>query len=165
MSGLRAGTCGDPGPHAAHCTEHPGHRYSCYDAGDDVSFNDGTTADSDAFHACDSADCPDREAQYTQLRDGERLHLWCPGCEDLHVVIVGLDAHDQPLWTWDGNTTQPTISPSILVNGEDSGHPTVCHSFLKAGCWEFLADSTHELAGQTADVVPLPLWLVREGSR
>jgi hypothetical protein len=33
-------TCADPGPYTAHCTEPPMHRFSCYDAGEDVSFND-----------------------------------------------------------------------------------------------------------------------------
>lgn len=31
-----------------------------------------------------------------------------------------------------------------------------CHSFLRAGRWEFLGDSAHHLAGQTVDMVPLP---------
>jgi hypothetical protein len=35
-----------------------------------------------------------------------------------------------------------------------------CHSFLKAGRWEFLGDSAHALAGQTVPMVPLPDWLV-----
>lgn len=39
MSAIRRGACADPGPGDAHCTDDPGHRYSCYDAGDDVSFN------------------------------------------------------------------------------------------------------------------------------
>ena len=39
MSDIRQGTCGEPGPGDAHCTDDPLHDYSCYDAGDDVSFN------------------------------------------------------------------------------------------------------------------------------
>lgn len=31
-----------------------------------------------------------------------------------------------------------------------------CHSFLRAGRWEFLSDSAHHLAGQTVDMVSLP---------
>lgn len=31
-----------------------------------------------------------------------------------------------------------------------------CHSFLRAGRWQFLSDSAHHLAGQTIDMVPLP---------
>lgn len=34
-----------------------------------------------------------------------------------------------------------------------------CHSFLRAGRWQFLGDSAHALAGQTVDMVPLPDWL------
>lgn len=33
------GVCGAPGPYDSHCTEYPGHRWSCYDASKDVSFN------------------------------------------------------------------------------------------------------------------------------
>lgn len=40
MSGPRRGTCQMPGPYEAHCTDTPGHQWSCYDAGEDVSFND-----------------------------------------------------------------------------------------------------------------------------
>ena len=34
-----------------------------------------------------------------------------------------------------------------------------CHSFLRTGVWEFLGDSAHHLAGQSAPMVPLPDWL------
>jgi hypothetical protein len=37
-----------------------------------------------------------------------------------------------------------------------------CHSFLRAGRWEFLSDSAHHLAGQTVDMVPLPDWYAKE---
>jgi hypothetical protein len=39
MSAIRQYSCGDPGPGDAHCTKDSGHLYSCYDAGEDVSFN------------------------------------------------------------------------------------------------------------------------------
>lgn len=35
MSAIRPHACGDPGPYDAHCTDDPGHAYSCYDGGDD----------------------------------------------------------------------------------------------------------------------------------
>jgi hypothetical protein len=53
VSDIRAGTCAEPGPYDTHCTEHPRHRYSCYDAGDDSSWNDRQ----DWTH--DHAGCPD----------------------------------------------------------------------------------------------------------
>ena len=57
MSKQRAGTCGAPGPYAAHCTERIFHDYSCYDASDDVSFNAAWMRDTDAQHRCDDPTC------------------------------------------------------------------------------------------------------------
>ncbi len=54
MSRRRLGACGEPGPYAAHCTEEWDHQYSCYDAGDDVSFNDRQ----DFTHDCGDTECP-----------------------------------------------------------------------------------------------------------
>lgn len=54
MGRIRSGTRADPGPYAAHCTDYPGHRYSCYDSGEDVSFNHQQDFD----HDCDDPACP-----------------------------------------------------------------------------------------------------------
>jgi len=85
----------------------------------------------------------------------------------MHVVDSG--------WTFNGDYDRPTFSPSVLVTGGhhakewkagdscwctfNEKHPGLttfvcsrCHSFVKAGQIEFLADSTHALAGKT---VPL----------
>ena len=32
----------------------------------------------------------------------------------------------------------------------------VCHSFIRDGQWQFLADSTHALADQTVPMLPIP---------
>lgn len=100
---------------------------------------------------------------------GDRLILWCPGCEGVHQVWLA-----PGWWKWDGNETAPTITPSILVRGTQwsegahfrrgshtvpPGAETRCHSFVRAGCWEYLSDSTHTLVGQTVPVVPLPDWM------
>lgn len=92
-------------------------------------------------------------------RIAEHVQFWCPGCDHLHQIVTWR-AGGGDVWTWDGNQDRPTVSPSILVTG-GSGDLT-CHSFLRDGRWEFLADSTHALAGQTVDMVPLPEWLVRD---
>lgn len=105
---------------------------------------------------------------------GSSLWMWCPGCEDTHRITIG----SPDGWTWDGNEDAPTISPSIAVHGVQwaldskflrKGHPgvptgeqTVCHSFIRAGQWQFLADCTHALVGQTVPMVPLPDWLTGE---
>ena len=85
----------------------------------------------------------------------------------MHVVDSG--------WAFDGNYEKPTFSPSVLVTSGhysprwhapdcwctfNTKHPEAltsfkcfrCHSFVKVGQIQFLADSTHALAGKT---VPL----------
>ncbi|HET7486825.1 MAG TPA: DUF6527 family protein [Acidimicrobiales bacterium] len=90
-----------------------------------------------------------------------QLFMWCPGCDGAHAVEI----ESPPVrWEWDRNLDSPTISPSILVNGSEPRHPgrPRCHSYVRAGRWEFLGDSEHPLAGQTVAMVALPDWLVEE---
>lgn len=83
---------------------------------------------------------------------------WCPGCGDLVIVPVNTTLASQS-WDWDGNLESPTLSPSLLTTyGSVGGVPRSCHSFLRAGQWEFLPDSTHTLSGKTVPMVPLPDW-------
>lgn len=87
--------------------------------------------------------------------------VWCPGCKGLHMVRTPHPdgTNTGALWSWDGNTDAPTFEPSILVQG-GSVPGYRCHSFLRAGVWEFLSDCSHELAGQRVPMVPLPDFLV-----
>lgn len=112
------------------------------------------------------------------LRDGEdgRLFFLCPGCDMVHGISHG--PGEGPRWTWNGNKTKPTFSPSILVRWdqlseagrrksqehyEETGSyltPAqlpydihhVCHSYVVDGRIQFLNDCTHALAGQTVDL-------------
>lgn len=79
-------------------------------------------------------------------QDGYTM-FWCPGCREPHAVVV-----KPGRWTWNGDVTRPTFSPSVLVYA-DKG--TLCHSFVRDGRIDFLSDSVHALAGQT---VPLTDW-------
>lgn len=127
-------------------------------------------------------------AQLRSISDGTRgnsyqaIVLWCPGCEQpaedgemhggLHMLPV--TGAGRPTWSFDGNLEAPTLSPSILTRYEHARRRRVaggeledvglfvCHSYLRAGVWEFLGDCTHELAGQRVPAVPLPDWVVRE---
>ena len=72
----------------------------------------------------------------------------CPGCDEAHVFYL-------PRWTFDGNRESPTMTPSLLLRRP--GH--VCHLFLTSGRLQFLSDCTHELAGKTVDLPPIPDWL------
>lgn len=80
----------------------------------------------------------------------DRLFLfWCPGCDQPHPF-------DTTRWQFNGNTEQPTFSPSLLVHPHN-GEPKQprCHLFLRDGKLEFCSDSDHKLAGKTVD---LPDW-------
>lgn len=115
-------------------------------------------------------------AQLRGIRDGdsryEAIVLWCPGCEvepidgtpqgGLHMLPVRGDTGKRPRWDFDGNLERPTLAPSILTRFTLAGQPFVCHSFLRAGVWEFLSDCTHRHRGQRVPAVPLPDWVVRE---
>lgn len=103
--------------------------------------------------------------------DGERRSFHCPGCEEDHTVNAS--------WGWNGSVDAPTFTPSVLVtcghyaphwkpgdncwctfNAEHADDPSSfachrCHSFVTDGRIQFLADSTHKLAGLTID---LPDW-------
>jgi hypothetical protein len=94
---------------------------------------------------------------------------WCPGCGEMHVIFAN--------WTFDGNVTSPTFSPSVLITGKETvkvngkwtgewvldvkgnAVESRCHYFLKEGKLEYLSDCTHKLAGQTIPLPPLPEWL------
>ena len=102
------------------------------------------------------------EKSFRRGDDGTWLYdcvmTWCPGCKQLHPFRI---RGPEPTWSWDGNLAAPTFEPSYLTWAGESRR---CHSFLRAGRWEFLGDCTHELAGQTVDMVPLPGWLLDDGA-
>ena len=78
--------------------------------------------------------------------------FWCPGCKHAHGFKTS--GHGA-VWTFNGDMEKPTVSPSILTNGNyhliNPDAPR-CHLFLRDGNLEFLSDCSHDLAGQT---VPL----------
>lgn len=103
-----------------------------------------------------------------RLSTDKTLLFWCPGCDEAH----GIPVDGSRGWTWNGDLEFPTTEPSILVKGNAYGPdkmtfnkydgpfpceltPTVCHSYIRNGKIEFLADCTHALAGQ---IVDLPEW-------
>ncbi len=88
-----------------------------------------------------------------------RILVWCPGCESLKSLpIKGSGNMPGPSWGFDGNLTAPTLAPSIMTRYV-RGPEHICHSFLRAGVWDFLDDCTHSLKGQKVPVVPLPGYL------
>lgn len=94
--------------------------------------------------------------------DGRGCWIWCPGCDKAHrPVIAGVDGErPEVCWEWNGHDDEHFgIEPSLLVDA--GGDQPRCHSFIRAGHWQFLSDCGHQLAGQTVPMVPLPDWLAR----
>ena len=105
-----------------------------------------------------------------RMLEGGLLGLWCPGCLEIHAVAVGTGPG--PRWAFNGDHSRPTLSPSILVTGkrrlsEDEYQRIMagerleisdarCHSFVRDGEIQFLADCTHALAGRTVPLEPPP---------
>ena len=89
-------------------------------------------------------------------RFGKGVSMWCPGCRcDHNIPLKEFGAKGRPIWKWDGDKEKPTFAPSILVTWTDGEgrKKRRCHSFIRKGQWQFLKDCTHELAGQTVDMV------------
>jgi hypothetical protein len=108
------------------------------------------------------------------------VSFYCPGCKSSHTVYVEPGSHYA--WQWNRNADRPTFAPSILIrtghhipgeagkrcwctyNAEQRAKGKrqstfkcgVCHSYVREGQIEFLADCTHALAGQTVALPPLP---------
>lgn len=95
---------------------------------------------------------------------------WCPGCGEMHLI--------PDCWTFDGNLSSPTFTPSVKITGmqtvknergEWTGEwvrdtqgkpvPECCHCILTAGILNFCGDCTHALSGRQVPLPDLPAHL------
>jgi hypothetical protein len=73
------------------------------------------------------------------------------GYLNLPVIIKGR-REGTNCWTWNGDTERPTLRPSL----KSYGGTHTCHSWVNDGQAQFLDDTTHELRGQTVDLLEVP---------
>lgn len=88
--------------------------------------------------------------------DHEEYLFECQGCGYSHRFVVrwgGLQKeyheerkHPMPTWEFNGDTDNPTFSPSLLYLR--NGQTKRCHLFLRNGIIEYLDDCEHEFAGK-----------------
>jgi hypothetical protein len=106
---------------------------------------------SDSYGGVTPTSGPARKCHpYDRQKDGSAAGwiILCPGCGYGHLFHASR-------WAFDGNLEEPTFSPSMLVNGDPAYHNPAaprCHSYVRNGKIEFLADCTHDLAGQTVEL-------------
>jgi len=87
---------------------------------------------------------------FGKKENGQELWVFhCPGCGYGHPYEV-------PRWTWNGSTTKPTFTPSLLVS--PNSEPNRCHLFVTDGKIQFLGDCHHDLKGKTVDMIPIDEW-------
>lgn len=77
-----------------------------------------------------------------RMPQSNMLLFYCPACKEHHGVNSS--------WNFNGDYDKPTFSPSILVTWGDDRR---CHSFVRDGKIQFLSDCTHELAGETVEML------------
>lgn len=94
--------------------------------------------------------CSAAEATHVELNmPGPLSHRYIP-------VILRGSRKDTGCWTWNGDTEKPTLHPSILTEGygfTDQLHR--CHTWVNDGMAQFLPDCSHELAGQTVELLDI----------
>ena len=99
------------------------------------------------------------------------MSFYCPGCKETHTIITQKQDYPSPVWEFNGDMDNPTVSPSVKVTyrhpkeyGKGDHAPIgwkgeevedVCHSFVCDGKIQFLSDCTHELARKTVDLPDL----------
>lgn len=73
----------------------------------------------------------------------------------LHLPVILKGTRDGTnCWTWNGDTEKPTLRPSVLSQGttfKDGKYR--CHTWVNDGQAQFLDDCSHELRGQTVDML------------
>lgn len=99
-------------------------------------------------------------------KDTDFVSFKCPGCGHTHRLNVGKSGN--PRWSWNGSESKPTLNPSIrmqatqritdemasrIMAGENiEPKKIVCHSFVRDGYIQFLADCTHKLACRVVEL-------------
>jgi hypothetical protein len=61
------------------------------------------------------------------------MRFFCPcGCGEESFMPFTTSGSPNPVWKWDGNKENPTLTPSV----HNTGMPCKWHGFLRNGKWE-----------------------------
>lgn len=93
-----------------------------------------------------------------EVEQASHVQLHCPGPFPNRFIPVQLKGTRAGTgnWSWNGDVEKPTLKPSIRTSATfevTNRVEKVCHSFVNDGKIQFLGDCTHELAGQTLDLL------------
>ena len=97
-------------------------------------------------------ECPIEEATHVTLNFPGQV-----GLLSLPVIRKGT-REGTGCWSWNGDVDKPTLRPSVLTQGSSRTHSKFrCHTWVNDGQAQFLDDCSHELRGQTVDMLEVPL--------
>lgn len=99
---------------------------------------------------------------HVEILEATHVHLKFPlefkYLQDRYIPIqLSGTRSDTGNWSWNGDTENPTLKPSILMQftwGEDRVLYR-CHSFVNDGKVEFLHDCSHENVGKTVELLDI----------
>jgi len=88
----------------------------------------------------------------------------CPGCNQLHWIVVGDDGH-----RWDGDLERPTFWPKF--QNMSTGYSPMdkqqfhrhCSYYIVGGVIQFDADCTHPYAGKSMPMPEVPYTFLTGG--
>jgi len=84
---------------------------------------------------------------------GSRLLFYCPGCCDLHAIVIDGTRG----WVWNKDLDKPTVTQSVLSQwtNKTTNETRVCHLFIENGHLRFLGDCTHQYNNVVVPMEPL----------
>ena len=92
---------------------------------------------------------------YNSRNDLVGYSFECLRCKCSHLYYVSHKGHQGATWKFNGDIEKPSFTPSLLVNAARLPHTPRCHLFVTDGFIRYLADCTHDLAGQTIEMQPI----------
>jgi hypothetical protein len=81
------------------------------------------------------------------VEEATHLKFNFPGPTEYLILPVSRDGGKG--WQWNGSLESPTLQPSILSRSTSFQ----CHSYITDGKVQFLGDCSHDLKGQTVDLL------------
>ena len=88
-------------------------------------------------------------------RGDRHLAYWCDACGRQHAPRIHADdtGSGGGVWSWNGSFARPTLSPNVDVNAAlDPAFGARCDHFVLDGRLEYLAASTHAMAGRNVEM-------------
>jgi|SRR6185503_3121101 len=81
--------------------------------------------------------------------------MQCPGCKGHHAIYTEQPNSQKAKWEFNGDLEFPTFKPSVLVTWDEGEEhvKNICHFYVTDGKIIFQPDCTHELKGQTVDLL------------